>query len=288
LSILIKEINEVNKALQSHHLDVNELKTKLVELLQWLSKLLLVPEKIPSKTLELLDIDWEDEVTQMDYFMDAQAFINYLSERVDYRLSDLKVLNEDESFKHIFYPFIAHILKYFCENSPLRNEVIQLIDFVELRSPSHIIEKSIMRFNDIFQIFPKEKSPEIAKEIIKLTNMDLTREMKMSMSSSLYLWDLVRNTTDFTYLSAIFLAAHSLPTSSAPVEQAFSSLKLIKSNLRNRLQENTLQSLMMISEKFKSNSHENRITVSNEMIEYFNRAQQDLCFRKSKKIGKSI
>ena len=110
----------------------------------------------------------------------------------------------------------------------------------------------------------------------------------MSMSSSLYLWDLVPNTTDFTYLSVIFLAAHSLPTSSAPVEQTFSSLKLIKSNLRNRLQENILQSLMMISEEFKSNNHENRIIVSNEMIEYFNRAHQDLCFRKSKKIGKSV
>ena len=179
---------------------------------------------------------------QKDLFMDNNSFIDYISERVNHKLEKLKTL-QCENFRTLFSPFIISILKYFCENSPLKNEVVQLLDFVELRGNSHLIENKILKFNDIFNIFPKEKKPEIVKEITTLTNMDLTQEMKNSKGSSLFLWDLIRNTTNFLYLPTIFLIAHSLPTSSAPVEQAFSSLKLIKSNIRNRMHEHTLQSL---------------------------------------------
>ena len=72
--------------------------------------------------------------------MDNETFIDYISERVNHKIEGLKNL-QDENFKSKFYRFIAQILKYFSEGSPLNNDVVQLIDFVELRGPSHIFER---------------------------------------------------------------------------------------------------------------------------------------------------
>ena len=47
LTSIITELNETNKALQGSQLDIHLLKTKLIEILQWLAKLLIFSEKIP-------------------------------------------------------------------------------------------------------------------------------------------------------------------------------------------------------------------------------------------------
>lgn len=288
LSHFVDELNNTNKALQAPQLDVNKLNEKMKELLLWLSKLVLIPEKMPTDPFELLSIDWKSITIQEELFRRSDSFNEYISTSVNSKLKKLNTLlftEEDKDFSVLFYPFIANVLKIFCENNILKNEVVQLIDFVDLRGPSHIIEKKILSFNDMFSIFPEAKKPEITKEITKLTTMDLTAERIKAQSSSLHLWDLIKSTNEFVYLPSIFLAAHSLPTSSAPVEQAFSSLKLIRSNIRNRLQEITLQSLMMISEEYKNNNHQERILISDEMLEYYKQAKEDLRFRKSGKKG---
>jgi len=42
----------------------------------------------------------------------------------------------------------------------------------------------------------------------------------------------------------------------------------------------------MISEEFKDNNYNNRISVTDEMVEYYLQAKDDLCLRKSKRRGK--
>jgi len=73
---------------------------------------------------------------------------------------------------------------------PLKDKVIEILDFVTLRGPSYQIEDKILCFNDIFNIFPKEKKPELVKEITTLLNIDLANEMDAAKLSSLNLWDL--------------------------------------------------------------------------------------------------
>lgn len=83
----------------------------------------------------------------------------------------------------------------------------------------------------------------------------------------------------FPLLNKIFQTAHALPTSSSGVEQSFSSMKLIKSAIRNRLHEETVQSLMMICEEHR----ENGIIISEEMVQLYEQQKEELRLRKSNK-----
>ena len=116
---------------------------------------------------------------------------------------------------------------------------------------------------------------------MSLVNLDITKELDTAKLSSLYLWDLIERRSDFSYLPQIFRIAHSLPISSATVEQTFSVMKLMKTAIRNRLQESTLQSLLMIHQEFKDCSKDSRISVSDEVIRLFSNAKDDLNSRKS-------
>jgi len=82
---------------------------------------------------------------------------------------------------------------------------------------------------------------------------DFTWARIKSSNSALELWDLIEGSypNQFPHLSKIFKHIHSLPTTSANVEQAFSVMKLFKNDLRNSLKEDTLQSLMFIHQKYK-------------------------------------
>ena len=80
-------------------------------------------------------------------------------------------------------------------------------------------------------------------------------------------------------MSKIFRAAHCLPVSSACVEQSFSSLKLIRSNLRTRLSETTVEALVLIHENFSSKTAK----ISDEMIQEYAKIKAKIIARKSSK-----
>ena len=82
--------------------------------------------------------------------------------------------------------------------------------------------------------------------------------------------------TIYKHLSKIFEIAHALPTSSAPVEQTFSCLKLIISDLRSRLNEETAQALIMINEEFRNGD----FTISEEMLELFEETKNQMIAEK--------
>jgi len=63
----------------------------------------------------------------------------------------------------------------FLENSPLKNEVVQLLNFVELRGNLYLIENKILKFNDIqYLTFFQKQTNRNNKKITTLTDMDLT------------------------------------------------------------------------------------------------------------------
>ena len=88
---------------------------------------------------------------------------------------------------------------------------------------------------------------------------------KVSNGSSLSLWNLIEQTFDqidkftsqvqhrFPTLSKIFRTVHAFARSSANVEQCFSILKLLKSNIRNSLKEETLESLVYMKSSKMAN-----------------------------------
>ena len=109
-------------------------------------------------------------------------------------------------------------------------------------------------------------------------NIDWTRIK--AQGSSVLLWDLIKSSSSrdengesvFKLLAKVFDVAHSLPTSSSCIEQTFSSLKLVKNSLRNSLNEETAQSLLVIAQEFK----EKEITISSEILNLYYQLKEEL------------
>jgi len=114
---------------------------------------------------------------------------------------------------------------------------------------------------------------------------------KMSNGSALRFWNLIEQTfrqidsetnqtqCQFPCLSKIFRAAHSFAPSSANVEQCFSVLKLLKSNIRNSLKEETLESLILIHEEFKD---EKPIKITDRLLMLYDEMKQKMNENKSR------
>ena len=112
-----------------------------------------------------------------------------------------------------------------------------------------------MTFNKTFHITPIKDTPLLVNEINNLSSENILWQRNASKGSSLHLSDLVQGTTckdgdkgRYPMLSSIFQVAHSLPTSSAWIEQSFSYLKLFKNQQRNCLSEQSLHSLRLLKE----------------------------------------
>src|SRR5690349_4661327 len=102
-----------------------------------------------------------------------------------------------------------------------------------------------------FSIVPLNQISNLSKELNQLMNHPNFIWLKSTAKdSSLYLWDLIQNTYgeySFTFLPRLFEIAHSLPTSSAGIEQSFSLMKLVRNTLRSNLREDTTQSPLLIN-----------------------------------------
>lgn len=86
-------------------------------------------------------------------------------------------------------------------------------------------------------------------------------------------------------LSILFRIIHSFAPSSANVEQVFSLIKLVKSKVRNRLKEETLESLMLLEEEFR---HEKAIYVDEKLIYLFDIMRQKFNRSKSEEGNSTI
>jgi len=114
---------------------------------------------------------------------------------------------------------------------------------------------------------------------------------KNPQQSSLKLWNLVLilnekedRSNKYKLLSKNFKFAHSLPISSASVEQSFSTLKWLRNNLRSNLNEQTIQSLIMLQQDF----HQMENFISEEMLEKFHHIHKQLIIRKNQKKNTEI
>jgi len=271
LSKIVNRINESNTLFQSQTLEIQHLKHESSQLLRWIARLVIPPEKIPKEITEVFNIQLNTENSEKEWFMEEQKFISNVIEKIDVRFEeflklDIITAEQKTNFFSMMCAFIKKLLIGLQKYSPLKKDLVQWLDFVELKGESYEIEEKILKFNDLFGVIPKEQKPKLVDEIMRLLDLNLTRERAYAKNSSLYLWDLVQRTSDFELLPSVFGVAHALPTSSASVEQAFSFAKLVKTAIRNRLSEHTLQSILMICEEYKEVRNGETIEISNEMI----------------------
>jgi hypothetical protein len=140
----------------------------------------------------------------------------------------------------------------------------------------------VQSFNDMLGILTEDEMDKVNKEINNLEELNFTWEKIMAKNSSLMLWDLISHShgSNVYHLSKLIKACHTLPTSTASLEQTFSRLKFIKNNLRSNLKEETVQSLVLIAQEYQNCQ---QIIIPERLLTSYDKVTEELSTRKSKK-----
>jgi len=152
---------------------------------------------------------------------------------------------------------------------------------VNLQGEINVLEDKFIHFNNKFHIIPKENISDLVEELSELTNSQLQIHDR---SDVLKMWDQISaQGSKFQFSSKIAMAVQSLPTSSAIVEQKFSTMKLVKTNLRNRLSESSLHSCLLIEQEYDQG-----FTITNEVIDTYWKIKEELYQRKNSPPKKKV
>ena len=266
---IVGKINAVNTRFQSQQMEIQDLKLEIHNCIWEIARLFIANQHLPQQIVEFNSNDWNpDNNSTTSKYNSSQQFIHNLFTYLDSSLYELEhsgVLLKDEMTK-IFQPYLCKIFNLFLYYLPYKEEIIGHLDFVNV-SPG--IEIKVEEFNEKFKIVPKEKISFMTQELAKLTkNPNLGWAKSISKGSTLYLYDLLRNTfkkEDLKFIPRIFEIAHVLPTSSAGVEQSFSTLKLVRNVLRSNLKEETTQGLILIAQEFSDEG----FSVTDKMVDLY-------------------
>ena len=168
---------------------------------------------------------------------------------------------EKEAFYEDFKPFLSSMLNYLQKYLPLADPIIESLDFVRLLGSYEQLSSKIHHFNKHFKITnPEHLTTELAR--LQSEGFDIYRDLT---SNTLKLWDKIEN-NGYIHLPQVAKVAHILPTSSADVEQTFSDMKLFKNLLRNRLNEASLEALLLVDEELRIKKY---LPISENMLNSF-------------------
>lgn len=287
-SILLR-LNEFNERFQGQTLEIQNLKIGIHRCIWEIANLFIDPKYIPQNISLFKADDWklqvnkeiedgdkeekgeeedleekmkeegdEDENSNVkDKFISVQGFIKKLIIDFDSNLSELQNFDDNlkEEVAKIFQSYLCNMFFSLLNYLPYKCELINALDFVNLTKPVQEIKDQVLFFNEKFSIVPLNQISNLSKEINQLMNHSNFVWLKsITKGSSLHFWDLIQTTCEeesFMLLPRLFEVAHALPTSSAGIEQSFSLVKLVRSNLRNNLKEETTQALLLIAQEFK-------------------------------------
>lgn len=258
LTSIISRLNDCNKLLQSQDYQAHEFKTEIRLCFKFFLRLVVREEKVLDDIKNHSNLDWTEPAIQNEWFMDNSTFIDSLSENVHEKLSCINnwSLSDKTTFAQEFKQYIAKILSLTCQYLDIKNEIIDIIDFVKLEDDEKIFKDKILKYNNELQIISSAEIPNLKKEIETKFENKFTIEYnkKTAQANALFLWDLIeRSSKPETYklLGSIIKSAHVIPVSSAGIEQSFSSFKYIKTDIRNRLSSETFEALILINQEKK-------------------------------------
>ena len=292
LSKIIEKLNEINKIFQSQTLPFDTIKAQIKLLWKSISRLFLNEKKLISEETDSVSLDWKSKTIQKKYFLPKIDFFKSLPANVDQALNYLNTSVITESKRTEFYEeftgFLANILQYSKKYLPYQDAIVDASDFLtcdeyKIGKPLDLVLiGKIAVINSHLNIIPKEDIPSLNAEIINITTMgNLSALVQSSNGDSLDLWDRILTRfrkEQIPNLSKIWLAMHALPTSSADVEQGFSTMKMVKTDLRNRLKEETLEAILILNQNKDA-------PVTQEMIDIYKNVISELSNRKRGKKG---
>ena len=271
----------VNIIFQNQSLEIHQLKEQIYQCIREIGSLFIKSELVPRDISEFKEDDWKDLNDAKDKFLSPSDFLSTLCIDLDSKLGELKnlTLSKQKDFADIFQPYLCKIFQLLLHYLPYNNDLVKALDFVTLNASLNDLKQKVLYFNSFFgYIVPEDQISSLVNELNRLVYDENMIWMKTtSKKSSLHLWDLIKSTNEeFKHLSRIFQIAHCLPTSSAGVEQSFSLLKFIRSVLRSHLNEETTQSLLLISQAFNFE----KFHISEKMLSLYDEMQVILSERK--------
>ena len=250
ISYLLNKINFFNENLQTHKLNVDQLRYQLKLCYNTIINIILQPSKLTDNNLsELLKIRWDEPENQRKYFMTQTEFLEHLSQNIDAKIfDDVKKLQnpQKQEFYNVCKEILGKLLKYLQNYLPLSDPIIETLDFVRLEGPFGEIKKKISDFNNLFGLY---EPGHLVSEFNCIQTLGIKVLRGDDEKSGLELWDYIEE-KGFPILADIARFAYTLPTTSANVEQTFSVTKLFKTTQRNRMSEETLEALLLIAEEY--------------------------------------
>jgi len=228
---------------------------------------------------KLIELDWEESKIQEEMFMSHEQFIDNIIEELGekYRVLNQQDISVRTEFVSIFYLFIGKILNLMREYLPLKDPLIDILDFVELKDEFPVLKSKIKTFNNKFNIIKEEEKENLKSELVKLKDIKV-EYYRNNSTSLLHMWDCIEKEEKLELLSKITKVAQTLPTSSASIEQSFSTLKLVKTPLRNKLSQSSLEGIAFVSQEFRE---KNDIDISQKIIEAYQEVKRVFNSQKS-------
>ena len=285
LSYIIGNINQFNIVLQNPKLDISELKKQIANCWSFVLDLTVKHDLFEKTKEELLSMSWEDEENYQN-FKSSQEFIKSLSDEVGSKFGDLLKEPGDvqDRFTATFFPFLGKMLNLLAEYLPLEDNILEIIDFIELKEGFSLLKEKIYNFNEKFHIISENEKTLLKTELLNLKGLlpSKIQHYKNSSSSLLHMWDILEKEENFKILSKFARLAQTLPTSSAPIEQSFSVIKLLKTDLRNSLTEESLEGLILIGEEFRDR---NQLLITEKLLSLYRNTKSSFIEKKHSRIN---
>ena len=116
------------------------------------------------------------------------------------------------------------------------------------------MNEKIEKFNKYFAIIPEESSSGLRTEVRKLASKQHFKYNDEQDFSILRVWDNIERDKSDSFELKIFpqiiRAVQALPTSSVGIEQTFSTVKLVKTLIKNQLGPESLEATLLIMQAF--------------------------------------
>jgi len=167
--------------------------------------------------------------------------------------------SKKKKFFEAFSPFLVNILIYLGKYLPFNDNILLSLEFLQLRGDPVALKKNIHLFNNKYTIVNEE---ELNTE---LNNLIADGTYKCWVNDVFEMWDILQD-AGYPKLAMVARTAQTLPTSSANIEQTFSEIKLLKSNLRNQLSDKSLEALLIIRQELRFNP---KFKVSDALVDLY-------------------
>ena len=280
LSNIIEKINRFYLQLQNQKCCINQLNAEMQFCFNSILELISKPEKFGTLDFNyLLDLNWDSSEIQEEWFLSNKDFIQKLGYKINYKFTGFLSENpgEAEILAQNYKGYIAHLLNLLMYYLPFKDEIVQAIDFIDMKNTYNTLENKLAQLNNVFKIVDdNELKDSVFLELLRLkTSGEFFSCFHKDNDLISDVWTRIKNNSKYSSISKFFRLSQILPISSAGVEQAFSVIKLFKTEQRNSLAEETLEGMILLSQEKQP------VLISNRIIELYNQLKERLNLRKS-------